>query len=185
VRDVPDPPLVARGPDVPEEHALQGFEGVRAYASDPAAGAGLLEQALGFRASGAGTYELAGDERRASYAYDEPPASPGVQGAGSVHHIAWSSRDDEEQLAWRARVIEAGGQPTPIIDRTYFHSVYFREPSGVLFELATRGLGFAVDEPPDRLGESLQLPERYQARREELERRLTPLRNPRQAEPAG
>jgi glyoxalase family protein len=73
----------------------------------------------------------------------------------------------------------AGGRPTPIIDRQYFHSVYFREPSGVLFELASRDIGFAVDEPAETLGEALKLPPRYEARREELERRLTPLVNPR------
>jgi glyoxalase family protein len=175
----PDPPLVARAPDIPAEHALLGFDGVRAYSSDPAASAALLEQGLGFSPEGEGRYEVAGAQRRALYVYEPPPAEPGVQGAGTVHHIAWSSADDDEQHAWRRRVIEQGARPTPIIDRTYFHSVYFREPSGVLFELATRGPGFTVDEPLESLGESLTLPARYEPMREQLERTLTPLTNPR------
>jgi glyoxalase family protein len=183
VCDVPDAPLVAQAPDIPADHALAGFDGVRAYSADPAASANLLQRALGFQPEGNGTYEVAGSERRASYAYDAPPAEPTIQGAGSVHHIAWSSADDEEQAAWHTRVAQEGARPTPLIDRTYFHSVYFREPSGVLFELATRGPGFDVDEPAEHLGESLQLPARYESRRDELERSLTPISNPR--EPAG
>jgi glyoxalase family protein len=178
----PDPPLAARAPDVPAEHALRGFDGVRAYSSDPAASAALLEDGLSFEPGEDGVYEVAGAQRRASYAYERPPATAGVQGAGTVHHIAWSSKDDAEQEGWRRRVVDQGARPTPIIDRTYFHSVYFREPSGVLFELATRGPGFAVDEPAEHLGERLQLPPRYESMREELERTLTPLPNPRSAD---
>ncbi len=175
----PDPPLTARTSDVPAAHALRGFDGVRAYAADPSASASLLEQGLGFSALGRGSYELAGAERRALYAYEPLPPEPGVQGAGTVHHVAWSSRDDEELTQWRQRVARHGARPTPVIDRTYFHSVYFREPSGVLFELATRRPGFAIDEPPDHLGESLRLPERYEPMRAQLERTLVPLPNPR------
>jgi glyoxalase family protein len=182
VSDVPDPPLAAAAPDIPKEHALLGFDGARAYSAAPEASRPLLE-ALTFSPAD-GEWEMAGQERRAQWAYDPPPSEPGVQGAGTVHHIAWSSQDDAEQEAWRERVARAGARPTPIIDRTYFHSVYFREPSGVLFELATRGPGFDVDEPADRLGESLQLPERYEPMRKELERTLTPLRNPRASAPA-
>jgi glyoxalase family protein len=183
VSDAPDEPLVAQVADVPAEHALLGFEGVRAYATDPLASTGLLEDALGFVPTGEGAYEVAGAARRASYAYDEPAAEPGVQGAGSVHHIAWSSKDDAEQEAWRERLTRSGARPTPIIDRTYFHSVYFLEPSGVLFELATRTPGFAVDEDPAHLGEALALPARYEPMREHLEETLTPLRNPRAGAP--
>ena len=175
----PDPPLVAAAADIPAEHALLGFDGVRAYAADPGRSADLLEQALGFGAIGDGEYAVAGEQRRASYSYDSPPAEPGIHGAGSVHHIAWSSRDDVEQMRWRERVSEHGAHPTPLIDRTYFHSIYFREPSGVLFELATRGPGFAVDEPADHLGESLALPPQHKHKRDRLERTLTPLSNPR------
>jgi glyoxalase family protein len=175
----PDSPLVALAPDVPAEHGLLGFDGVRAYSSDPAASAPLLEEGLGFSALGEGRYEAAGEQRRGLYEYEPAPAEPGSQGAGTVHHIAWSAADDEEQSAWRRRVVEHGARPTPLIDRTYFHSIYFREPSGVLFELATRGPGFTVDEPLESLGESLQLPARYEPMREQLERTLTPLTNPR------
>jgi glyoxalase family protein len=96
-----------------------------------------------------------------------------------VHHVAWGCEADEQE-AWRERVIAAGGQPTPIIDRFYFKSIYFREPSGVLFEIATRGgPGFAADEPVEALGERLSLPPNFEAMRDELERILTPLPNPR------
>ncbi|MFL5819175.1 MAG: ring-cleaving dioxygenase [Solirubrobacteraceae bacterium] len=184
VDDVADPPLAADAPDIPPGHALLGFAGVRAYTSQPAAARDLLEQALGFSPIGNGGYRAAGEQRGATYLYDPPPPRPGSQGAGTVHHIAWSSRDDEEQQLWRRRVAQHGARPTPIIDRIYFHSVYFREPNGVLFELATRGPGFTVDEPLARLGEALMLPERYEPMRERLERTLTPLANPRVRAPA-
>src|SRR5216684_2001965 len=87
-----------------------------------------------------------------AYVYDRAPAERGVPGAGTVHHVAWASLDDE-QIAWRDRVIAGGAHPTPVIDRYWFKSVYFREPSGVLFEIATMGPGFAVDEDPAHLGE--------------------------------
>jgi glyoxalase family protein len=175
VDDVPDEPLVAAG-DVPAEHALQGFAGVRAYASRPAASAGLLA-ALGFEGGG-GSWRLAGSSRRARWTYD-PGRGRGVQGAGSIHHVAWSAADDDELSRFRAIAAGAGARPTPIIDRQYFHSVYFREPSGVLFELATRDVGFDVDEPLESLGEALMLPPQHEARREQLVRRLTPITNPR------
>jgi len=106
-----------------------------------------------------------------------------VQSAGTVHHVAWSAADDAELRAVSARAQAAGAQPTDIIDRQYFHSVYFREPNGILFELATRDIGFDLDEPADRLGEELRLPPQYETRRAQLEAALTPLRNPRT--PAG
>jgi glyoxalase family protein len=170
--DAPDAPLTAAAPDVPPEHALQGFDGVRAYTRNPDEPHPLLDR-LGF-ADGV----LAGDQRRARYVYDPAPAEPGIQGAGSVHHVAWASRD-EDHAAWGEAAREGGARPTPIIDRTYFHSIYFRECSGVLFEIATLSPGFAVDEPADRLGESLVLPPQHEHLRERLERTLTPITNPR------
>src|ERR671935_222811 len=80
------------------------------------------------------------------YAYDPPPAERGFGGAGTVRHVAWASPTDDHE-AWRRRAAEAGATPTPVIDRFYFRSIYFREPSGVLFEIATLGPGFATDEP--------------------------------------
>lgn len=182
VADIPDPPLIASAADVPPENALQGFLGVRAYSSDPAASAAILSDGLGFEARGdEESWEVAGEDRHAWLRYDPPPSAAGVQSAGSVHHVAWAVRDDEHLLEGRASARAAGAYTTDVIDRKYFHSVYFREPSGVLFELATKGPGFAVDEPLEALGETLTLPERYEQLREQLEQTLTPLRNPRSA----
>jgi glyoxalase family protein len=171
--DVSDAPLVAEAAGIPPEHALQGFDGVRAYALDPDRSRPLLDR-LGFDADSV----LAGEQRRARYTYDPAPAERGMQGAGTVHHVAWASRD-EDHAAWRDAAREGGAQPTPIIDRTYFRSIYFREPSGVLFEIATLSPGFAVDEPADRLGQTLVLPPQHEHLRERLERTLTPVASPR------
>jgi glyoxalase family protein len=178
--DVDDAPLAAQAPDVPSEHALLGFHGVRAYASAPGRSAPLLE-ALGFSSldDGAGGWRLGGRERHAELRYEPPPGERGRTSAGTIHHIAWSAADDDELRAYRERAVHAGAHATDIIDRQYFHSVYFREPSGILFELASRDIGFQYDEPPEALGLALKLPPQYESRRAELERRLTPLRNPR------
>jgi glyoxalase family protein len=174
----PDAPLRAVAADVPPEHALLGLGGVRAYAADARA-SGRLLGALGFAPGGEdGSWQLAGDERRARWSYDAA-AARGLQGAGSIHHVAWSAADDAELVRLRATVAAAGARPTPIIDRQYFHSVYFREPSGVLFELATRDIGFTVDEPLESLGEELKLPPQHEADRARLEGLLTPIVNPR------
>ena len=110
-----------------------------------------------------------------------PLPSPGIEGAGTVHHVAWASPADQHE-AWRERVVAAGMRPTPVIDRFYFQSVYFREPSGVLFELATLGgPGFAIDEPLESLGEKLSLPPFIEHLRDRIEPDLRPIVNPRQA----
>ena len=101
-----------------------------------------------------------------------------MQGAGTVHHVAFAAQPEDEE-AWRERVLQAGAHATPVIERFYFRSVYFREPSGVLFEIATIGPGFAVDEEPEHLGEKLSLPPRLEGMRAQLEAALTPLPNPR------
>jgi glyoxalase family protein len=175
-----DAPLVAVHPEIPAELAIQGFDGVRAYAEVPDASRGFLEETLGFEPDGEAAWELRGEERGSFYAYDEPPAERGLSGAGTVHHVAWSSPMDEHDV-WRERVAQAGARPTPVIDRFYFRSVYFREPSGVLFELATLGPGFTADEPLETLGEALSLPPAYEPLRERLEQVLTPLPAPRAA----
>lgn len=171
-----DPPLVASHPEIPAPVALRGFDGVRAYAADPERSRDFLRETLGFVVRGDGHYEVRGGRRGAFYAYDRT-AQVGVSGAGTVHHVAWAS-SAEDHLAWRARVVAGGGRPTPVIDRFYFRSIYFREPSGVLFEIATMGPGFAVDEPLDRLGASLALPPAFEPLRAQLERTLTPLAAP-------
>jgi glyoxalase family protein len=179
VVEVPDSPLVAEHPEIPRELALQGFHAARAYSADPPASADLLSGALGFDGEGS-EWEARGADRGGLWAYDPPPSEHGLEGAGTVHHIAWASTMEEHE-DWRARVIEAGLRPTPVIDRFWFRSVYFREPSGVLFELATLGPGFAVDEDPEHLGESLILPPFLEGRREEIEAALVPITNPREA----
>jgi len=178
VVDAGDEPLRALSREVPAEHALLGFDGVRVYGKDRAQEHRVLTEAMGFTITAPGEYVLAGGRRRAAYGYDEPPSAPGLQGAGTVHHIAWCDRDDEHP-GWRQHLIDAGMRPTPIIDRQYFLSIYFREPRGVLFELATPSPGFAVDEDPEHLGESLRLPPQHEHLREQLELALTPLVNPR------
>jgi len=175
-----DEPLSADTSGIPREYALQGFDGVRAYAVDPAASEHLLSDGLRFREDPAGGFEVRGAKRGGHYAYDPAPAEMGRQGAGTVHHVAFASPMDEHE-AWRERVIAAGGRPTPVIDRFYFRSIYFREPSGVLFEIATLGPGFATDEDAAHLGERLSLPPFLESRRAELEPLLTPLQNPRVA----
>jgi glyoxalase family protein len=179
VATAPDEPLRATAPEIPAEHALQGFDGVRAYAADPARSAGLLLDTLGFTTSDGQSWEVRGERRGSFYAYDEaPPEALAGQGAGTVHHVAFAARAEDEE-AWRSRVADAGAHPTHVIDRFYFRSVYFREPSGVLFEIATIGPGFAVDEDPDTLGERLSLPPRFETLRQRLEGILTPLPYPR------
>src|SRR4051812_36744571 len=179
VVETQDPPLVARHPEIPADFALRGFDGVRAYSSDPDRSRALLEQGLAFEPREGGGWEARGERRGGWYVYDDPPSERPLQGAGSVHHVAWASHDDEHE-AWREQVLSAGAHPTPVIDRFWFHSIYFREPSGVLFELATFSPGFAADEPAEHLGETLVLPPWLESRRTEIEGRLTPIENPRQ-----
>jgi glyoxalase family protein len=177
VSHVDDAPLIADHPEVPAEMALQGFDGVRAYSSNPEASRSLFEEALGFEQRDDG-WEARGPSRGGLYAFDSAPPERGLQGGGSVHHIAWASQMDDHE-AWRNRVISAGARPTPVIDRFYFRSIYFREPSGVLFEIATLGPGFTVDEPLESLGEKLSLPPAYEHLREKVEPILRPINNPR------
>jgi glyoxalase family protein len=176
-----DRPLVARHPEIPAEVALQGFDGVRAFANDPERSRDLLERVLRFAPVGDAVWEARGAGRGGRYAYDPPPTSgPGVPGAGTVHHVAWGSKMEDHE-AWQRLVTEAGARATPVVDRFWFRSVYFREPSGVLFELATLGPGFAIDEDPEHLGESLILPPAFERLRPQVEQALTPLPDPRAA----
>jgi glyoxalase family protein len=171
--------LQATHPEVPAEHAITGVEGARAYIGRPVeADFDLLTATLGFTAGdSAGAYRLDGPTRRFAWAYD-PTTEHGVQGAGTVHHIAWHSTD-ADHVAWQERVAEAGFNVTPVIDRDYFNAIYFRQPQGILFEIATTSPGFAVDEDPNHLGEELRLPKQHEYLRKQLEQVLTPLTNPR------
>jgi glyoxalase family protein len=179
VVESPDAPLIAEHPEIPHYWAIEGFDSVRAYAYDPEKSRTLLEQTLGGTPTADAEWEIRGDERGGFYRYDPAPASASRPGAGTVHHVAWATQLDEQE-AWRERVDGAGYRPTPVIDRFWFHSVYFREPSGVLFELATIGPGFATDEDPEHLGESLVLPPNFEHLRSRIEPVLTPLPNPRE-----
>jgi len=174
---VPDEPLIADHPEIPHELALQGFEGVRAYARNPDLRTAPFLDALGFERDG-NRFDTRGDTRGGWIEYEPAPAEPGIPGAGTVHHVAWSSTMDDHET-WQRRVAEAGGRPTPIIDRFWFRSIYFREPSGVLYEIATLGPGFSTDEDPEHLGEQLILPPAFEHLRAQVEPILTPLPNPR------
>ena len=178
VADDGNPPLQARHQEVPAEHAILGVEGARAYIARGAeADRSLLTGTLGFTQLDEGGYRLDGDTRAFHWGYDAT-TERGIQGAGTVHHIAWHSTD-EDHLGWQDRVAGAGMRVTPVIDRDYFRSIYFRQPQGILFEIATTSPGFAVDEDPEHLGEELRLPAQHEHLRPMLERRLTPLTNPR------
>ena len=168
-----DDPLVAEHPEIPAELAFQGFDGVRAFSANPDASRPLLEDALGFEQRDGG-WEARGERRGSFYVYDAPPPDRGIGGAGTVHHVAWASKPDEHE-AWRERVLRAGATPTPVIERFYFKSIYFREPTGVLFEIATIGPGFTIDEPLETLGERLSLPPAFEHLRDQVEPLLTPL----------
>jgi glyoxalase family protein len=173
VSHVGDTPLVARHPEIPPELALQGFEGVRAYGRPNAE---FLAE-LGFEHQD-GRWDTRADTRGGWIEYAEAPYVAGVGGAGTVHHVAWASTMEDQQ-AWHDLVQNAGGNPTQIIDRFWFRSIYFREPAGVLFEIATLGPGFATDEDPAHLGEKLILPPNFEHLRDRVEQLLTPLPDPR------
>ncbi|HWD64578.1 MAG TPA: VOC family protein [Solirubrobacteraceae bacterium] len=172
-------PLRPRHPEIPAAHAILGVAGARAFTGRGLdADRDLLTSILGFVDLGEGEYRLDGGPRSLHWGYDRAPEARGVPGAGTVHHIAWHSRD-EDHRSWQARVAQAGMQVTPVIDRDYFLSIYFHQPQGILFEIATTSPGFAVDEDAEHLGEQLRLPVQHERLRTQLERHLTPLRNPR------
>ncbi len=180
-----DEPLIARHPEIPPELALQGFHAVRAYAVEPDRSRPLLVEGLNFsEPATAGqqdqirSFEVRGERRGGFYLLEPAPEAAGLQGAGTVHHVAFAS-PPEDHDAWRDAVISHGGRPTPVIDRYYFRSIYFREPSGVLFEIATIGPGFDVDEPADQLGSKLSLTPQFEHLRDQIEPHLVQLRNPR------
>jgi len=173
-----DEPLSASSPEIPPEHALQGFDGVRAYSNDPPRSQALLGDVLGFTRRAGESWEVRGERRGSVYAYDPaPPEMHRRQGAGSVHHVAFAAQMQDIE-SWRERIAASGARPTPVVERFYFKSVYFLEPSGVLFEIATIGPGFAIDEDAGHLGERLSLPAPFEPLREQLEQTLRPLPYP-------
>jgi len=165
------------------EQAIRGFHHVTLAVADPSRTAKLMTDALGFRQTGEGEgrtrYEAGeGGPGNTVDVADSTGFLRGTMGVGTVHHVAFRVPDDESQLELREEIAELGYNVTPVLDRNYFRSIYFREPGGVLFEIATDPPGFAVDEEPEHLGESLKLPPWLEPRRERLEEVLPPLHVP-------
>jgi glyoxalase family protein len=183
IDDGEDEPLIAAAADVDRHLAIRGMHSVRAYSADAARTSPVVSGVLGMEPECEGLWVARGEHRHGLVIYDEAPGGRGTMGAGTMHHVAFTIRDGDAD-AWRERVAAARLRPTPVLDRRMFRSIYFREPGGVLFELATDGPGF-VFESPDRLGESLVLIGDLESRRKELERRFPLLPNPRSPTPAG
>ncbi|MGI9076678.1 MAG: ring-cleaving dioxygenase [Gemmatimonadaceae bacterium] len=171
------------GSAVSESKQIRGLHAVRLLERDITATAAFLTNVLGFSSVGSEEgwhrYGIAGGGSGRYVDILETPDSPrGSWGTGGIHHVAWRVPDDATQLLVRARVEMARRRPTPVIDRFWFRSVYFLEPGGALFELATDGPGFTVDENLAELGEMLVLPPWLESRRQEIEAALPPLRSP-------
>ncbi len=171
---------------VPAEYAVRGFHHVTLSERDPERTTKLMTETLGFRqveeADGRFRFE-AGDGGPGNVVdvIDGSGDSRGRMGVGTVHHVAFRADDDEHQLAMREEVAGLGYDVTPVLDRNYFHSIYFREPGGVLFEIATDPPGFAADEAPEDLGTNLKLPPWLESRRGRIEEALPPLTLPSEA----
>ena len=151
VEDVADAPLRAVHPEIPAEHALIGFAGVRAFSRREQSSAALLREVLGAREVGQRGFELRGAARGGTIVFDDAPAVRSLGGAGTIHHVAWGTTVAEHPR-WHEHLRGAGVSVTPIIDRHFFHSIYFREPGGILYEIADDGPGFAHDVPVAELG---------------------------------
>lgn len=168
------PSTAVEGADVPAENAIQCIHSATLTEAIPDRTIVLLTETMGFR-------EIAREDERIRFAAGEggpgalldiavdPGGKRGLQGAGTVHHIAFRTPDDEQQLAWSQTLMDLGYHVTPVMDRNYFHSIYYREPGGILFEIATDPPGFTVDEPLEELGMNLKLPEMYEPMRERIE----------------
>ena len=169
---------------VPEEHSLRGFHSVSAALEGYERTAKLLTESFGYR-----LVEESGNRFRFAAPSESgpgrivdllcmPDSRPGAIAAGSVHHTAFRAKDDAEQLQWREHLVELGYNVTPVMDRTYFHSIYFREPGGILFEIATEPPGFTLDERLDELGMYLRLPPWMESARSQIEQVLPPITIP-------
>ncbi len=180
------PARVEPWPDSPilPEHALHGFHSVSATLEGYEKTARLLTDSFGYRLveqSGNRFRFVSPDDSAPGRIVDllcMPDGRPGNVAAGSVHHIAFRTRNDAEQLQWREHLVELGYNVTPVIDRIYFHSIYFREPGGILFEIATEPPGFTLDEKLGELGTRLRLPPWMESARSQIERVLPPIKLP-------
>ena len=175
VANVPDEPRIADHPEIQREMALQGFHGVRAYGGRIERSAALIEDVLGGKRVAENTWELRGDRRGGTIQFDAPPAERGIPGAGTVHHVAWGTSASEHPK-WVDELANHGVHSTPVVDRHFFKSIYFREPGGVLYEIADDGPGFGND---DALGREILLPPWYESHRTRIESMLTPIPDPR------
>jgi len=176
------------GSSVPVEHAIRGFDGVTLLQGDSGATENLLVDTMGFRkvaVDGHCVRYESGDGGSGTFVdlLHNPKAAPGRVAGGSVHHVAFRMADDDAQVEWQSRLFDAGHPTTEVKDRMYFHSIYFREPGGVLFELATDNPGFAVDESVEKLGTGLRLPPWFEGARHRIEKSLPSLEEPRHRKP--
>lgn len=163
--------------DVPSEYSIKGFHSVTLLENNYQATAAVLNDRLGFREAGneENRYRYISGDGSAGTIVDiihQPDATRGIMGVGTVHHVAWRITDDDDQLVLRKNLVNAGFNVSPVMDRNYFHSIYFREPGGVLFEGATDPPGFTVDESLETLGAHLKLPPWMEENREEIEKHL-------------
>ena len=165
---------------VPAEYAIRGFYNVEIWEEGYERTAGLLTESLDHQLimEKGNRFRFAATNAPGNYVYlvCMPESLRGLSGSGTVHHLAFATQAPEAQLAIRERLLGGKFNPTPVLDRNYFTSIYFREPGGVLFEVATAGPGFSVDEQSDKLGETLKLPQQYEGRRGQLEKSLQPIR---------
>lgn len=171
------------GGPIPAEHAIRGFHSVALSEGSHEATVEMLTGTLGFRVAGEIGNRIrcvvgAGTPAQIVDVLRRPEAPRGLVAAGTVHHVAWRAPDDATQQDWRQEIVETGVDVTPVIDRQYFHSIYFREPGGVLLEIATDPPGFGIDEPLLELGRRLRLPPWLEPSRADIERSLPPLKVP-------
>ncbi|MEK3705769.1 ring-cleaving dioxygenase [Paenibacillus sp. FSL R7-0198] len=163
---------------IPTDKAIKGFGGAVLFSVNPQRTMDALEKIMGFvRVSENEEYARFRSSGDIGNVVDVPVTrmALGMGGAGTVHHIAWRAKDDEEHAQWSEAVRDYGYQPTPVRDRQYFNAIYFREAGGILFEIATDPPGFAKDEPADSLGQKLMLPEWFEKYRPQIEDNLQPI----------
>jgi len=168
--------------DLPREHSIRKFFGTTIQLNNSKPSEKLLIDLFGFRLQASEKnikrfISGEGDQQARFDIHTDSGAQRAIQSAGSIHHIAWRTENDTSQVDWSEKLGAHGYHTTPVIDRTYFRSIYFREPGGVLFEIATDTPGFMIDEEEDKLGETLKLPPMYESRRDDIESRLIPIRH--------
>ncbi|PAV28062.1 ring-cleaving dioxygenase [Virgibacillus profundi] len=165
--------------EIDKEHAIQGFGGATLYSAQPNETADVLENILGMEfVRQAGDYLRYQTQESLGNRIDIKlsPSVRGLAGAGTIHHIAWRAKNEEEHQRWQELLETKKLQPTEMKDRNYFKALYFQEAGGILFEIATDAPGFAVDETPDKLGEKLMLPSWFESKRKEFEAKLPPIK---------